>query len=239
MTTKAEEIAKAIEDLLVEGERLKRDARPRRELPAQLGIDYEIWYSKASPMIAQLAPDRYSDFRSYYKPDSRKSAAYIPTASRYLEQSDIPYAFSDAYDAALNRQLAILAGMIRLATSVLRDVKTILRAEILDSDLLVAREMLKSRHLRCAGVIAGVVLETHLASVGDRRQIKVTKKKPTLSDWNDALKDNGAYDIPMWRLIQRLTDIRNLCAHSGGADPKPDQVQDLLDGTDKVIKEVF
>ena len=41
------------------------------------------------------------------------------------------------------------------------------------------------------------------------------------------------------RHIQLLGDIRNLCDHDKKQEPTKDQVQTLIDGTDKIIKTVF
>jgi hypothetical protein len=87
-------------------------------------------------------------------------------------------------------------------------------------------------------MICGVILETHLKSCCDAHGIKVNKKDPGIGDLNEFLKVAGLYDIPTWRLIQRLADIRNLCGHRKDRDPLPDEVQDLVSGTEKVIKEI-
>jgi hypothetical protein len=127
---------------------------------------------------------------------------------------------------------------VEAAPSVLRDIRLTLRAELLDSDIHAARNLLEAGHLRSAGIVCGVVLETHLRSVCERHNVKVTKKDPGISDLNELLKGAGVYDVPLWRLIQRLADIRNLCGHRKERDPKPDEVEDLISGTDKVTKEV-
>ena len=114
-----------------------------------------------------------------------------------------------------------------------------MRAELIDSDIEAARELLKAGHLRPAGVVCGVVIEAHLSSICERRGISIRKKKPTISSLNDALKTAGAYDVPTWRLIQRLGDIRNLCGHARDREPKRNEVEDLIAGTEKITKEVF
>jgi hypothetical protein len=109
---------------------------------------------------------------------------------------------------------------------------------LIDDDIEAAKELVKSGHLRSAGVVCGVVLEAHLKSVAARHNIKFRKKRPTVSDYNDTLKDR-VYDTPTWRFIQRLGDIRNLCAHAGDRDPTRDEVNDLIAGTEKIVKEIY
>jgi hypothetical protein len=93
--------------------------------------------------------------------------------------------------------------------------------------------------LRAAGAIAGVVLEHHLTQVCANRALKVAKKHPGISVLNDTLKNGNVIGVPEWRGIQRLGDLRNLCDHPKGADPTPEQIEDLLDGVAKVTKTVF
>ena len=93
--------------------------------------------------------------------------------------------------------------------------------------------------LLAAGALAGVVLERHLAEVCNNHQIPVTKKAPTIFDLNEALKAANVTDVPEWRYIQHLADIRNLCDHNRKAEPTPAQVEDLIAGVAKVIKTLF
>jgi hypothetical protein len=62
---------------------------------------------------------------------------------------------------------------------------------------------------------------------------------PAIADYNDALKEGGALDVPRWRAIQRLGDIRNLCVHAKDREPTKDEVQDLVIGAKKMITELL
>ena len=92
--------------------------------------------------------------------------------------------------------------------------------------------------LRAAGAICGVIIEKHFAQVCNSRSIVLKKKDPTISDYNDAFKDS-IYDTIEWRRIQRLGDIRNLCDHNKGREPTKEEVEELIAGTDRVIKTIF
>ena len=87
--------------------------------------------------------------------------------------------------------------------------------------------------------MAGVVLERHLKEVCGNHGVTVRKRAPQISDLNDALKGADVIDIPQWRSIQHLGDLRNLCAHDKKSEPTPDQVEDLLAGVAKVTKTIF
>ena len=93
--------------------------------------------------------------------------------------------------------------------------------------------------MRAAGALAGVTLESHLSRISANHNLKISKKNPTIADFNDELKNNGIYDVPDWRFIQRLGDIRNLCVHAKERDPTKDEVDELIEGVQKVIKTLF
>ena len=73
----------------------------------------------------------------------------------------------------------------------------------------------------------------------DNHGVKVAKKAPVISDLNNALKDADVIDIPQWRFVQHLADIRNLCDHNKKTEPTADQVNDLLAGVWKTTKTMF
>ncbi|MGH1510164.1 hypothetical protein [Ralstonia solanacearum] len=107
------------------------------------------------------------------------------------------------------------------------------------SELEAADHLAKSKFFRAAGALAGVVLERHLGEVCTARKIAISKKNPTIGDFNEGLKAENVIDIPQWRFIQHLADIRNICDHARTPDPTPDQVTDLISGAKKIVKTVF
>ena len=68
--------------------------------------------------------------------------------------------------------------------------------------------------------------------------ITTRKKDPGISDFNQLLKGSNIIDIPNWRLIQFLGDIRNLCHHPKDREPTSDEVEELIGKTDKVLKTI-
>ena len=98
--------------------------------------------------------------------------------------------------------MAILRSANSRFESSLFDIKQILQAHLFDSELDAARELSKNGFLRAAGAIAGVVLERHLGQVCANHQLVTRKKNPSISEWNDLLKNGGTVDVPAWRFIQ-------------------------------------
>jgi len=210
--------------------------------------EYQAWYSEAKVVIKQLLPDRLDDFvRHYEKPKSRKEISYENyRIEDYLQGLTVTRGWvkeivvgPDAAIPHFQQQLAILKSVLARFESTLFDIRQFVQADLFDSELEAARELLKHNFLRAAGTLAGVVLEKHLAQVVDNHNIKTRKKHPTISDLNDLLKNEGVIDVPQWRQIQRLGDIRNLCAHSKDREPTKEEVQELIDDVEKITKTLF
>ena len=214
-------------------------------LPSFKG-EYQPWYSEAKALVRQLLPDRLSDFTRYYEtPKTRKNVTFENyTIEDYLQGLTIslrgntivgPYAAIPRFYQQLN---LVKSSGDRFQSS-LFDIRQLAQADLFDSEIDAAKELAKNKFFRPAGVIAGVVLERHLKEVCGARTLTIRKKAPQISDLNDALKGANVIDIPQWRSIQHLGDIRNLCAHDGESEPTADQVKDLLAGVAKVTKTIF
>ena len=87
--------------------------------------------------------------------------------------------------------------------------------------------------------MVGVVLEKHLEQVAKNHNLSLRKKHPTISIWNDFLKEKDVYPVPTWRGIQRLGDLRNLCDHNKDKDPTKDELEELISGVEKATKTLF
>ncbi|MBK6416275.1 hypothetical protein [Thermomonas sp.] len=207
---------------------------------------YQAWYSESLAVIKQLLPDRLDDFKGHYeKPRNRKEL----TAESYriedaLQGLRTSYAGETRTDAStayphLEQQRAILKSVQRRFESSLFEITQLVQADLFDSELDAAKELLKNKFGRAAGAIAGVVLEKHLAQVCVAHNVKIAKKHPGIADLNEALKSSSIIDVPQWRFIQHLADIRNLCDHNKSSEPTTDQVADLISGVAKVSKTVF
>lgn len=136
------------------------------------------------------------------------------------------------------QQLAILKASKKRFASSLFEIRQIVQADLFDNEIDAARELLKNRFSRAAGAVAGVVLEKHLKQVCNDHAVKMVSPKPGVAVLSQALRSADVIDVPQWRLIQHLADIRNLCDHSRKQEPTPEQVLDLIDGVDKIIKTI-
>lgn len=204
-------------------------------------IHYEPWYTKAYAVIKQLTPDRLEDFALLYSNPKRKELEVgtycISDAMRTLTHKGLGYGPWTAALCVL-RQITMLRACFDKFDSKVFDIQTILQADIFDSEIESAKHLFKMGFLRAAGAICGVIIEKHFAEVSRSHNILIKKKSPTIADFNDAFKDN-VYDTVEWRRMQRLGDIRNLCDHNKERAPTKDEVEELIAGTEKVIKTIF
>ncbi len=211
-----------------------------KKLP-KFGTAYQSWYSEAKSLIKQLLPDRLNDFVGHYEaPKARKVINY---ATYRIEDCLLGLVSGTvAQDGAINhfqQQLGILDSVKSRFDSSLFDIKQLVQADLFDSELDAAQELLRQKFTRAAGALAGVVLEKHLGQVCENHDVRVGRKEPTISELNDALKTAGVLQVPEWRNIQHLGDIRNLCDHNKKVEPTVEQVNDLIMGVGKVTKTLF
>ncbi len=218
-----------------------------KTIPA-FNSEYQNWYSEALAVIKQLIPDRLSDFvRLYEKPKTRKDISFgnyviedylqglRVTQGYYKEVKVSPSAAIPQFQ----QQLAILKSANQRFESSLFEIVQLVQADVLDSELDSARLLQKNKFYRAAGAIAGVVIEKHLSQICNNHNIAISKKNPTISDFNDILKNSEVVEVAQWRFIQHLADLRNLCDHNKAKEPTNADIEDLISGTEKITKTIF
>jgi hypothetical protein len=99
----------------------------------------------------------------------------------------------------------------------LTPVRNLVQAEVFDSELDQASELLRSGYKTAAGVIAGTVLETSLRELCTRNSFPHGK----LDRMNADLAKQGIYNANMAKRITALAGIRNSAAHG-----KPNEFTD-------------
>lgn len=244
------EIGRAMKDDFTNLVNDKKTKKGEQE-PGQLFFSYyQNWYSEALEVIRQLLPNRLSEFERLYKRDAKRKSITAVTyviedwllgtrsgynrfnAKKYYEDQNIIF-------MQFQTQLYVLESAKARFKSSLFDIKKLLQADLFDSEIDVAKELLKNGFIRAAGAIAGVVLEKHLNQVCEDHSISLKKKKPTINDYNDTLKNASIIEIPTWRSIQHLADLRNLCDHDKKREPKKEEIDDLITGVNKIVKTIF
>lgn len=227
----------------------KEQADLLRTNRASFSDSYQRWYTESAAVIRQILIDRLSEFESYYRVDPKRKAVNALTyriqdwvnGSRAATDYNGKKYFGDEAIVSMGfqTQINILQSAAARFDSALLDIRSILQADLFDSEIAAARELLRKGFLRPAGVLAGVVLERHLAEVCKKHKLVIRSKQPGLSDFNDLLKANETIDVPTWRFIQRLGDLRNLCAHNKDREPNLEDSRELVDGVERITKTLF
>lgn len=258
-----------LSDLIDRGNRLMYSMRYecnneefRKSVENQLGVkaenfledlpnffkEYQSWYSESQALIRQLLPNRLADFCDYYEvPKNRKELTYESyRISDYLLRLGLTDSTRNeivvGLDAAIpkfGQQLSIVKAIKGRFESSIFEIEQLVQADLFDSELEASKVLIRNGFFRAAGALAGVVMERYLAQVCKNHQINIRKKNPSISDFNDKLRDAEIIDFPRWRLNQHLGDIRNLCAHDKATEPTREQVTDLVNGVAKLTKTLY
>ena len=214
---------------------------------------YQRWYTEAAQVIKRLAPDRVSEFRALYDPieGSTEDPGSIfeygirhylfgvtPHTRPFITTRGYRYNLSTIIRRSLTMQVSILEAMLSPLESVLSDIRGVIQADLFDSELESARYLHQNGYIRASGVVAGVILESHLQAVCATHSVTYQKQKPTINDLLGYLRSSHIIDLPVERRVQALSDIRNLCGHKRSREPTAPEVEQLLDGVDNAIKTI-
>jgi hypothetical protein len=244
MDTKAS-ISKELTGLYNEGVDVVSDLQAEKS-EKDFSFEYQNWYTKAIRVVELLAHDRISEFKSYYEIDpKRKTMGYGTYYIQDFLKNVVPNkhrcpGFNTKKQTAQNmiNQLAIVHSLVGRIDSILTNIDSELMAEIQDAELDTARKLIKVS-LRAAGSLTGVIIENHLQKLAKAHNIVSKKKNPTISDLNDPLKSENIFDTPTWRKVTYLADIRNICSHKKDIEPTKEQVNELIEGANWLIKNTF
>jgi hypothetical protein len=226
-----------------------RNRKSKKDPMGSFWINYQSWYTETSELLRQLLPDRTEEFESFYRPDPKRKnltatnytiqdwLSGIGPVTNHLGEKDF-----EEHSVVFMRyqiQLGILKSVEVRFESSLFGIRQLVQADLFDSELDAARELLKSGFVRGAGAVAGVVLEKHLLQVCINHGTPIQKQHSTIADLNDQLKKEDVIEVPTWRFVQRLGDLRNYASHNKDREPTPDEMRELIDGTDKITKTVY
>ncbi len=222
------------------------DAKERAAVKDKFAVEYQRWYTQAHAVVRQVISHRLIEFEMLYKGDGKRKLLEVSTYTIQdwltgIRSPDGLRHFDELGATAMRfqAQAAILQSAEARFESSLFDIRQLVQADLFDSEVEAAKELAAKGFLRAAGAIAGVVLEKHLGEVRANHKITLARKEPTISDLNDALKAAEVIDVPTWRFIQRLGDLRNICDHNKEREPTKDEVIELIAGVQKIMKSVF
>ena len=220
-------------------EAVKKIKNPKR--------DYYVWYDKAYRAVQVFTPERLAEFERFYtgSKNVKKTADLDPMTAgitHYLQGWTIPRGnetidFFHTFTTGFTAQRFILQAIGKNVDHVLFNLEAKVQYELSKSEIDSAKNLKKIGQLRASGAIVGVVIERHLKIVMNNRDIKLNKRNPTISKYNDVLKD-VAYDAKTEKIIQMCGRIRNNCVHHNDAEPTADEIDAIISSAEIIIAQV-
>ena len=135
-----------------------------------------------------------------------------------------PRKYESSYERFQRMRAVLAAASDDYKGGFLMSIKNLIQAEVFDSELEQAEELLDSGYKLAAGVIAGVVLETTLRDLCSREGIPHGK----LDTMNAVLAKAGLYNKLQQKRITALADIRNNAAHGKPEEFTEQDVRNMI-----------
>jgi hypothetical protein len=236
-----EEVAKKqLETLHQEGSTLAKAFAKEEDVAFE--ESYQSWYSRALPLMKQLALDRYWEFQSYYFTDPKY--AYFNTGAYVIQDY---FRGRDTVDEDFDPRPDTIR-CFRIQLAILKSVSDRLAWSELDTDEQTERGLqlafletargLMSVNERAAGALAGTVLEGYLKKLCAKYKLKFRKQTPPLREYIDALHTSKVLDMSVHSQAIWLAEIADR-SRAEGECPTKLQVRDLIDGSRWLIANVF
>lgn len=160
---------------------------PRDHIDAEL---FTAWKVKVRNLLSLACGEKSQHFEQY-------------------EKAEKPFSMESSFSVAQRLGAVFHAVKEDYENGYLNSIKSLIQAEVFDSELEQAQELLASGYKLAAAVIAGVVLETALRDLCDQENISHGK----LDKMNADLAKSGKYNKLQQKRITALADIRNSAAH--------------------------
>lgn len=134
-----------------------------------------------------------------------------------FEEGEVRASMESNYTIKKRLEAIFLAAKEDFEGGYLSSLKNLVQAEVFDSELEQAKELLSNGYKLAAAVICGVVLETALRDLCSSNLIQHGK----LDTMNAQLAKAGVYNKLQQKRITAIADIRNNAAHG-----KPEEFSD-------------
>lgn len=171
-------------------------------------IDYEMltgWIVKVENLLIVACGEKSPHFLAFKEGEKRRS----------MESN---------YSIKLRLGAIFLAAKEDFEGGYLVSLKNLIQAEVFDSELEQAKELLAGGYKLASAVISGVVLETALRDLCDRNSIAHGK----LDTMNGQLAKAGVYSRLQQKRITAIADIRNNAAHGKPAEFSNTDVENMI-----------
>lgn len=152
-----------------------------------------------------------------------------------FEKAEKPIGYSSNYDVMKRVKAVFFAAKEDFEGGYLTSVKNLVQAEVFDSELEQASELMSAGYVSAAAVVAGVVLETTLQNLCGENKIPLGK----LEKMNADLVKIGAYNSLTQKRITALAAIRNSAAHGKVGEFSKADVESMISEVEKFVSNVL
>jgi len=170
------------------------------------------WRVKVKNLIVKVSGENSQHFKEFLK--SEDTGSWSGSYSKFKALKAIFLATKEDFEGGY-----------------LSSYKSIIQAEVFDTELEQAQELLKSGYYVAAGIIAGVVLETTLRELCDREKISHGK----LDKMNSDLAKSGVYNKLVQKQVTAYAGIRNSAAHGNHKEFTQEDVERMLPAVEQFI----
>lgn len=220
----------------------------REELdPRTVMTGYQQWYTPALAVVDLLMPERRPEFESYYR-RAEGAGTPAPCIADILAAPPLvgerKSGLAEIFDPATPRliflhllglQLAILSSAETVLPIGLGRLEDIVAAGLSDAELGAARELLACGRRRAAAVLAGVVIERHLATLA-RRQGLALARRSGIAKLAKALHKAELLDGPQYRETRRLAKLADRARKGKRQAPDRRQVRRMITRAQELVR---
>lgn len=146
-------------------------------------------------------------------------------------QAEKLVSFSNNFEALGRVKAVFLAAKEDFEGGYLNTVRNLIQAEVYESELEQARELLDAGYSLAAAVIAGVVLETTVRNLCTEHGISHGK----LDKMNADLVKANVYNVLQQKRITAMAGIRNAAAHGDADKFNAGDVKGMIDDVERFI----
>jgi uncharacterized protein YutE (UPF0331/DUF86 family) len=171
------------------------------------------WRVKVKNLIVKVCGEKSEHYKEFTKVEERRSAS-IGNLSKFKALKAVFSATKEDFEGGY-----------------LSSYKAIVQAEIFDTELEQAHELLKGGYYVAAAVISGVVLETTLRELCDREGIE----SGTMNTMNANLAKAGVYNKNVQKKITAYAGIRNSAAHGNQDEFTKVDVEQMILGIEQFL----
>ncbi|ERS83729.1 hypothetical protein Q672_19935 [Marinobacter sp. EVN1] len=178
------------------------------------GETFDEWRLKARSLISRACGESSEHLKAF------SNAEHVQT-------------FDSNYDIFKRLKPVFAAARSDFQGGHLASIRSLVQAELFDSELEQAQELLNQGYTGPAAVVSGVVLETTLRDLCDQQSIPHGK----LDQMNGALAKKGVYTKLQQKRITAIADIRNNAAHGKWSEFSESDVADMIKDVQRFLVE--